>query len=499
MAKPPSYAIALGVLSLPLFLLLLRPPFLFYEGRPPNVNISTELERRLGILRVDIPRYAKIGLINLSADEVRKWRTQEVKLRKTIELLEWSHLFPEWIDEEEEMETPSCPDLAMPDFSKYDEVDVVVARLPCRYPAAGWARHVSRLRAHLAAAHFASKRARRDSHGRVKLVFLSKCQPMMELFRLADLVHKEGDYWFYLTDVNRLRLKVSLPVGSCRLPSPPGEQYFRVQKEAYVTVLHSSQAYVCGAIVLAHSIRRSGSNRDLVLLHDRTISNDKLTALAGAGWKLRIIDRIRNPHGEKNSYNEYNYSKLRIWELTDYDKVVFLDADALVLRNIDYLFRWPEMSAAGNDGFLFNSGVMVVEPSNATFSSLMSLRGEIVSYNGGDQGFLNEAFVWWHRLPRKVNTLKVYLQAMTWQKVDVVHFLGQKPWFCYRDHDCNGDVKESRIYASEEAHRVWWSLHDGVEPELKRFCRMPAWRKSMITEERRAAEGENEDCMAPTP
>jgi hypothetical protein len=61
----------------------------------------------------------------------------------------------------------------------------------------------------------------------------------------------------------------------------------RPRREAYATVLHSSDTYLCGAIVLAQSIRRSGSTRDLVLLHDHTVSKPALRALTAAGWTPR--------------------------------------------------------------------------------------------------------------------------------------------------------------------------------------------------------------------
>ncbi|KAH6827969.1 plant glycogenin-like starch initiation protein 1, partial [Perilla frutescens var. hirtella] len=91
-------------------------------------------------------------------------------------------------------------------------------------------------------------------------------------------------------------------------------------------------------------------------------------------------------------YNEWNYSKFRLSQLTDYDKIIFIDADLLILRNIDFLFGMPEISATGNNGTLFNSGVMLIEPSNCTFPLLMDHINEIESYNGGDQGYLNEIF-----------------------------------------------------------------------------------------------------------
>nr|ACF80546.1 unknown [Zea mays] len=71
----------------------------------------------------------------------------------------------------------------------------------------------------------------------------------------------------------------------------------------------------------------------------------------------------------------------------------------------------PEITATGNNATLFNSGVMVIEPSNCTFQLLMEHINEITSYNGGDQGYLNEIFTWWHRIPKHMNFLKHFWEG----------------------------------------------------------------------------------------
>ena len=150
-------------------------------------------------------------------------------------------------------------------------------------------------------------------------------------------------------------------------------------REAYATVLHSDDFYVCGAIAVAQSIRLTGSTRDLVILVDGNIHHEHRKGLERAGWKVIEIERIRNPKAEKGSYNEWNYSKFRLWQLTDYDKVIFIDADLLVLRNIDFLFDLSKISATKNNGMLLNSGLMIIEPSECTFGMLMDLIHDIMS------------------------------------------------------------------------------------------------------------------------
>ncbi|KAK8967493.1 UDP-glucuronate:xylan alpha-glucuronosyltransferase 2 [Platanthera guangdongensis] len=464
---------------------------------------------------------SSIALINIGEGELLDWGAlgdaTSIKFERVSENLKWKDIFPEWIDEEEENEGPYCPEIPMPDFSVYGEFDVVAARVPCRRPEQGWSRDVFRLQVHLIVANLAVRRGKRDGRGAVKVVFYGGCRPMMEVFRCDDMVEREGEWWLYELESGRLEEKVAMPVGSCKLALPLwreggiNEEFdaSKLEKsgvasgrrEAYATLIHSSDTYVCGAITLAQSIRKTGSKRDLLLLHDKSIPEVKLRALAAAGWQLREIKRIRNPRAQRNTYNEYNYSKFRLWLLTDYQKVVFVDADIVVLRNLDLLFSFPQISAAGNDGVIFNSGIMVLEPSACTFEALMKNRKEITSYNGGDQGFLNEIFVWWHRLPRRVNFLKNFWSNKTAEmtmknrlfasdppKLYSIHYLGLKPWLCHRDYDCNWNREDHKVYASDPAHRRWWRAHDEMDDSLKRFCGLSEKRKWGLEMERKRAE-----------
>jgi glycogenin glucosyltransferase len=162
------------------------------------------------------------------------------------------------------------------------------------------------------------------------------------------------------------------------------------------------------------------------------------------------------------------YTKLRAWQLTEFDKVVVLDADTVVLKNVDDLFERPELSAAP-DFFLpdrFNSGVMVLEPSQASFDRMVQRLGREASYDGGDQGFLNLFFEGWyamtveHRLPVGYNIANFIYEFMhshesTWKnlqhEIKIVHYMVQKPWRSWP--------------IMTGASDLWWSAYFGVHPE----------------------------------
>ena len=78
------------------------------------------------------------------------------------------------------------------------------------------------------------------------------------------------------------------------------------------------------------------------------------------------------------------FTKLAVWTLVRYSKCVYLDADTLVLANVDELFQRDELSAAPDIGWpdCFNSGVFVFRPSMETFRSLVELARQTGSFDG---------------------------------------------------------------------------------------------------------------------
>lgn len=87
-------------------------------------------------------------------------------------------------------------------------------------------------------------------------------------------------------------------------------------------------------------------------------------------------------------------SKFAVWTLTQFKRVVFMDSDTIVLQPIDdILYGFSNATfAAAPETFppdTFNSGVMVLNPSQKTFQHLLNLNQQIGSAEGGDQGVFN--------------------------------------------------------------------------------------------------------------
>jgi len=228
---------------------------------------------------------------------------------------------------------------------------------------------------------------------------------------------------------------------------------------AFVTLV-TNDDYAGGALALVRSIALTGSKADTVVLHTGGVTVDGLTPVAALGARLiqadllptsdafnarharaRLHGRAPFTKGRKPDFHTPldNFVKLRLWQLEEYERCVFIDADALVLRNVDRLFGYPEFSAAPNvyeslaDFHRLNSGVFVARPSTETFAAMMqALDKPDVFWRRTDQTFLQHYFPDWHGLPVFYNMLQYVWFNMPelwdWASIGVLHYQYEKPW-----------------------------------------------------------------------
>lgn len=226
---------------------------------------------------------------------------------------------------------------------------------------------------------------------------------------------------------------------------------------SYVT-LAANADFLPGARALARSLMCSGAQYPLTVLTFADLAG--LEALEALGCHILTVeplplsDDFRARHsreaqhtlapftkGGKPQFHDplHNFVKLRLWELEQYEKVVFLDADTLVVQNIDRLFAFPELVAAPNlyesleDFHRMNSGVFVAQPNRRTFDDMLAkLDQPDIFWKRTDQTFLQTYFPDWHGLPYIYNTLQYVWfnlpQLWRWEQIRVIHYQYEKPW-----------------------------------------------------------------------
>jgi alpha-N-acetylglucosamine transferase len=260
-------------------------------------------------------------------------------------------------------------------------------------------------------------------------------------------------------------------------------------RRAYVTLV-TNRDYVTGAVALLRSLRLTGTHADLVVLHTGGVAVEDLAPLAAfdvrfaACGLLGTSQAFNARHGRNRLHAAApftkggkpafhtpldNFVKLRLWQLEAYERVVFVDADAIVLRSIDRLFEYPEFCAAPNvyeslaDFHRMNAGVFTARPSAATFAAMMArLDRPGVFWRRTDQSFLQAFFPDWHGLPVFCNTLQYVWFNLpglwNWGSVRVLHFQYEKPWQAE-------NPKRERL---APLIALWQAFHagEGIPPEV---------------------------------
>lgn len=191
------------------------------------------------------------------------------------------------------------------------------------------------------------------------------------------------------------------------------------------------------------------------------------------------------------------YTKLHIFRLEVYSRLLYIDSDCLVVKDIRHLFNlgvnYDDDDPSGNDNLprnaktkeearavgliaavadifppdKFNAGVMLIAPSKETFHDMMEKveAKSLVSYDGGDTGFLNAYFPDWYRSMPSYSRLSFAYNAQrfmydcTYKKqpkywdvgigdnLTIIHYSSsRKPWYS----KLNEGNKVSSIMANQE-------------------------------------------------
>jgi hypothetical protein len=285
----------------------------------------------------------------------------------------------------------------------------------------------------------------------------------------------------------------------------------RAERVAYATLV-TKDIYVVGAIVLQHTLLQAmdrGARRaPLLALVTESLSARAVRTLHAAGIVVRHVPQTLNPtrkmfsrgRREDSSFAGWSdvFAKLHVWNMTEYDRIVMMDADTLIVGDPSPLLEMDELSAAPEGAgppVAFNSGVFVLRPSAETHAALIAgINETTVTFDGADQGYLNELSVFfffffffffflnpryyfyhfwaqssqhlpphhpspsrrffvdrWNIMPYRFNLLKSPMHyggqaTQFWWYVNrhlsravVLHLTGPKPWQCGRFRECSDD------------------------------------------------------------
>lgn len=209
-----------------------------------------------------------------------------------------------------------------------------------------------------------------------------------------------------------------------------------------------NEEFVCGFKAMLCSLLKNNTWFDLpIVILDDGLTNKTKKDL------LERYDKIIFRPINKKKYSGFNfavtapklqstYFKLDVFNMSEYKKVVFIDSDVLILRNIKSLFECPAPFAAvkaydsGRDLMRrdINSGVFVVNDVHLTEQVYVELlRIARSGHRMPDQSTINIYFR--DRiefLDKTFNVEKRMLHTKNFkailQNMKILHFVGEKPW-----------------------------------------------------------------------
>jgi glycogenin len=229
--------------------------------------------------------------------------------------------------------------------------------------------------------------------------------------------------------------------------------------KTYLTVI-TTDDYAVGAVALWESLRRTRPQYGLTVVITKKVSDECERSLQRSGLQtLRVDQQLRRSHASEAALRHWDntFSKLLMFELVQFEKIVYLDADMMVLRNLDHLFAKPHMSAAVPDKLMpgheswvqLCSALMVIEPQPGLAGAIMqhvpAVESKMKSFS--DQDLLHEHFPNWPSHPEleleqgygvfpdsidhyvKKFGYNLNLSAPDERTIAAVHFVGsRKPW-----------------------------------------------------------------------
>lgn len=236
---------------------------------------------------------------------------------------------------------------------------------------------------------------------------------------------------------------------------------------AYVTIA-TSKNYLLGVMAMYLSLKKTCAAfplyamlpNELIAIEKSAVANLERNGVNILGYSHRIdIPQllIENNARQGDLRFSHTFDKLLVFSLTQFEKIVFLDADIYILHSLDHLFDMPHMSAMvagrsypGNEDWIdLTSGIMTVVPQEGLAKDIEAMIPFVIKEKGacGDQDILQAYYSDWTQHPEldmgeKYGVIAGY--AAYYEKtlgynysnviedpksVAVIHYAGEKkPW-----------------------------------------------------------------------
>ena len=267
----------------------------------------------------------------------------------------------------------------------------------------------------------------------------------------------------------------------------------------WLTVMVGDE-YITPALTLGDSIRTFSCQQNMTAFISKSVSEETRNVLQSVGWDTRLVEEMDcnwmdvKVGGDRNSgllgrpsghRIRGTHTRFHAWNYTEFSKIIYVDADYLLMTNIDELFDIPDDFAAvpcSRPGVLdpcFNAGLLVFRPDTRHYQEIMKLWWETTEKDTcpNDQELLNDYYTdvgSWKALPFAYN-----IRRFVFRPMNSFHFIccrPPKPWSA----ECRPSRKEASgfqgpILATDDMVLVFWKK---LYELLKKYKLENWWRST---------------------
>lgn len=265
---------------------------------------------------------------------------------------------------------------------------------------------------------------------------------------------------------------------------------------AYVAVMYGSNIYLTGALVLGYSLMKTATNFDRIILVTPDTSTEYKSYLTH--FYTHVID-IEYTMVSSNIFSEEAtrfrnvFTKLECLALVQYQKIILLDLDMVIAKNIDHLFtlaspaaclkkfyvpygqKIPGHMICKNDKLVgsINAGLMLLKPDVDEWNAIKQDIGtdiQIRKYKYPEQDYLSLRYCnQWTSITFNYNfqfglTQRVKKYHYKIDDIYVIHYSSSyKPW-----NDLIGRSISDDEIAFKKLHQKYYILWLNIYQHIKK-------------------------------
>ena len=172
--------------------------------------------------------------------------------------------------------------------------------------------------------------------------------------------------------------------------------------KSYITLM-TKDSYLPFTVALWDSWKKVESKYPFVVAIDNQITEECKNKMKALGMEYILIDTSDVDELVSKSKVQGNWrealKKLSIFKLYQYEKLVFLDGDTYMLKNIDSLFDMPVFTTTGRYNTYHPEtvttilgGLFVFEPNEKDYQAILNLIDDVVENRSDNKKFSVEKF-----------------------------------------------------------------------------------------------------------